>query len=236
MERMEGVDAGYLYMETPSDAHAHAEDRARGAGATASTRRTSPRWCSSGCRTCPAFRRRVLSAPFGLNHPALDRRPADRPGAAHLRAPGARARAAWRAGGPDRRDRQHPAATRRTAVGAARHRADGVIGWGRTADRGRGEDAPRPRRRRCRERAAVPRDRRRARRSRVPGPRRSLEPTPSRVDPGCGWPCSTSLAQVLDLPGLLLHDGARRRRRAAPAARPRGVGASARSWTRRGPR
>ena len=102
--------------------------------------------------------------------PAVGHRPHGRPDAPRLRPRGARPGRDGRAGGADRPGRRYAAGPHPPAVGDARVPA--VRG---RPDRGDHQDAPRPGRRRGRQRAAG-QHRRRARRRPAAGPR----PTPSR--------------------------------------------------------
>ena len=96
MQRLTGLDAAFLALETPS-AHMHVHGRRR-----SSTRRrsraafdrstTSAQPCSRrGSHLVPPFRRRLVEVPFGLQRPAVDRGSRLRPRLprAPRRAPGA---------------------------------------------------------------------------------------------------------------------------------------------------
>ena len=68
MERMEGVDAGYLYMETPS-MHMHTLKIALLAPRRHVDLEEFTEALMSRLHQLPPMRRRVVSAPFHLNHP-----------------------------------------------------------------------------------------------------------------------------------------------------------------------
>ena len=71
MERLAGIDAAFLYLETPS-AHMHVTATIVVDPATmpegASLERLAE-FMTERVRALPAFRRRVVSAPLGLGHP-----------------------------------------------------------------------------------------------------------------------------------------------------------------------
>ncbi|MDN5743726.1 MAG: wax ester/triacylglycerol synthase family O-acyltransferase [Nocardioidaceae bacterium] len=68
IERMSGIDAGFLYMETPS-AHMHTLKIAILEGSESLTYDTFVDGLLGRLKRLPPLRRRVVEVPFGLNHP-----------------------------------------------------------------------------------------------------------------------------------------------------------------------
>ena len=160
MERMEGVDAGYLYMETPT-MHMHTLKIALVQPSEAFDFDRLTRELLGRLHRLPPFTRRVLPVPFALNHPLwitdheID--PTQHIFRHQVAAPGDMAsleRLIGRIAGA-------PARPHRPAVGDPRLR-----GPGRRPDRDGREDAPRACRRRRGERVAGERHGRRVRRRR----------------------------------------------------------------------
>ncbi len=95
VERMAGVDAGYLYMETPT-MHMHTLKIALvEPGEPFDFDRLTAR-AARPPAPAPAVQQAGPAGAVRAQPPALDRRPRDRPGPAHLPPPGARRPAAWR--------------------------------------------------------------------------------------------------------------------------------------------
>ena len=150
MDRLSGLDASFLYLETPAQLmHVCGGHRARPddhAGAVL-LRRAADRASRAGSRDVPAFTRKLRRVPLGLDHPVWVRGQAVR-----HRAPRAPARAAQRRAATAELVR---AALAHLAGAAARPvpAAVGDVGHrGLRRRQGRGllEDAPRHRRRRLR--------------------------------------------------------------------------------------
>ncbi len=222
---MEGVDAGYLYMETPA-MHMHTLKIALVEPAECFDPAYFTEVVLERLADLPAFSRRVLPAPFGLNHPLWI---ADRPidPARHIfvhqvPAPGGMAGLEKLIGeiGSTPLDRSVPLWELHVTEPLRRHEG-----------RGRGEDAPRPRRRGSGQRAAVPRDRRGARR------RGSTREAAAREDAvaahaGTAGPARPGGAGARP-PGTALPHRARRRGRRHVSAGARASRCRARSSTRR---
>ena len=152
--RMDGIDAGFLYMETPS-VHMHTLKIAILEPRPGLTYDTFVTGLLARLKRLPPLRRRIVPVPFGLNHPVWVTLAAHRRGAPPPPAPDRRRGQHARPGDADRRDRQHATRPPAPAVGAALLRRTPR----RPGRRGR-QDAPRPRRRGRGQRPAGQRDRR----------------------------------------------------------------------------